>query len=134
MKFKGIKFHKINCLRFVDITIDYYNHPELFEKDIQEIIGDVTNAVVKINIKVSLEDNYKVDLETIKKITSKSFYCKEVVPSIVKQKRTHNPKITSKTNLMDAIRLFIKDKNPKGYRVILDFVERLIKDVKLDNF
>ncbi|MBZ4649263.1 hypothetical protein [Thermosipho sp. (in: thermotogales)] len=132
MKFKGIKFYDTKPLKFVKIVIDYYNHPELFEKDLEELLGDIENSVVHIDIKVSLEDNHKIDIEKIKQLTSKCFYCKEIVPSIVKQNKITKSRINLETPLMDAIRLFIKEKHPKGSNSVLALTEKLIKDIKLE--
>lgn len=130
-KFPGITYHSTEPRRFRKIVIDYYNKPELFGKDLEEIIGDIKDCIVQIDIKVSSEDNHKVNLEKIKNITSEAFFVKEVSPSIVKERSYRRTNINAEMNVLDATRTFIDEKKPKSHNIILKLAESLIEEVKI---
>lgn len=128
----GIIIHSTNPRQFKKITIDYVKHPELFEQTYESLIGDIENKIVQIDIKITSEDLHKLDIGKINEIVSNAYYCKPIIPSIIKERSYRKSKIKPESTVIDAIRIYISEKNPKGSKIIQRFAEELVEEVGIN--
>lgn len=129
---KGITFHSTNPREFVQIDLDYSENEDLFEEDLDFVFIGIEDAIVKVNIKVKAEDLHRVDLNKIKELVKDAYYCKDIVPLIVKQNTVRISQITPDLSAEAAIRGFIDSKKPKRSKQILELSLNLLKEVGVD--
>lgn len=124
----GLKVIPIKTRRFVEFNWDFTNSDEV---DIPVIKPEqVEDAIVKVLIRVRQEDAHKIDVKKIAdKILPHAYLLKPIVPSIQRQRKVRNKKINAEIQPLDAVKLWLEDKNIKDKEAIYKIAEEIIREV-----
>ena len=120
------EFMPIKARKFVEIDLDFVENPEWL---LGVELVDVTDAIVKVNIRILEEDLHKLSMESIQSALDSAFYIKKIIPKIVKEKTVRIKSITIDSTPIDAVRQFMEFKKPKNSEAIMEKAERLMRDL-----
>lgn len=126
----GLKVIPLKTRRFVEFNWDFSNK----EVDIPLIKPEqVEDAIVKVAIRVRSEDAHKISIRKISSmIQPHAYVLKPIVPTIVKQRKTRITKLTTDITPLEAVKVWLEDKNIENSDEIYEIAEEIIREVGIE--
>lgn len=130
-KMSDIRFIRTSARKFIQVDLDYTDDT-LFNKDVNSLIPNVKDAIVYISVKVRQDDLYRIDINAIKDAVKDSYYCRDIMPIIVKERSLRIKALRTTTTATDSVRAFVKTYKPKNMKKILLIAEEMIRELGID--
>jgi hypothetical protein len=129
----GLKVIPLQTRKFVEFNFDFTNLDKVEIVHARPLIpiirpDDIRNAIVKVSIRIRSEDAHKIDVKTLEQyIRQYAYVIKPIIPIIQKERRIRIKNITTDMNPLDAIKIWLANREVKNSDLVYELSEQIIR-------
>lgn len=126
---KGLKIIEITNRNFAQFDFDFTFPGCIIEFPIINV-GDIKDAIVKVNVKINYEDTHKINIKEFEdNLRLHAYIVKPIVPQIIKSRRTRIKKLTADLSPIKAVEVWLIEKKHKSHDEVFAIANDIIREV-----